>query len=136
MKTDGFFQQFGDVLQNIEFAVIEVYREHPELTDINVDRVYENLQRAYQNELKSKPAPKANFSALEQKLIQNVREMCEHRLGRADYSQPDKVRGQFHTISIENLILCFKRLRRSIEFWTGKNGGIRGYLNYVKDFVR
>jgi hypothetical protein len=136
MKTDDFFNQFGDVLQNIEFAVIETYRAHPELTDVNVDRVYENLQRTYQNELKNRAAPKANFSALEQKLFQNVREMCEYRLGRGESSQSDKFRGQFHAILLPDLITCLKRLRRSIEFWTGKNGGIRGYLNYVKDFVR
>ncbi len=135
MKTDDFFRQFGDVLQNIEFAVSKIYKEYPELTDNNVERVYENLQRTYQNELKNKAAPKANFSTLEQKVLQNVREMCEWRLGRTEYSQMEKVRGEFHTISLDDLITCFKRLRRSIEFWSGKNGGIRGYLNYMKDFV-
>jgi hypothetical protein len=136
MNVDDFFRQFGDVMQNIEFAAVEIYRAHPELTDVNVDRVYEYLQRTYQNELKNKPAPKANFSTLEQQLLQNVREMCEWRLGRAEFSKPEKVRGQFHPLSIPDLIMCFKRLRRSIEFWSGKNGGIRGYLNYVKEFVQ
>ncbi|MCX9080290.1 MAG: hypothetical protein OIN84_20180, partial [Candidatus Methanoperedens sp.] len=88
-----------------------------------------------QNELKNRAAPKANFSPLEQQLHQKVREMCEWRLGRAELSQADIANGQFHSISVPDLVACLKRLRHSIEFWTGKNGGIRGYLNYIKDFL-
>jgi hypothetical protein len=135
MQTDDFLNQFGDILQNIEFAVVQIYREHPELTDVNVDRVYENIQRGYQNEIKGKPAPKANFSALEQQLFQNVRGMCEWRLRRAEYAGVDEDEGQPDKISLDDMVACLKRLRRSLGFWTGKTGGIRGYLNYIKGFI-
>jgi hypothetical protein len=38
-------------------------------------------------------------------------------------------------LTAAELVLCLKRIRKSIDFWT-KEGGRQGYLNYVSEYVR
>ena len=64
--ADTFEEQYLDVLQNIEFAIGEVYRAHPELTDWNTEKVIEGLIRGYQAEVKGRRAPALKLSDLEQ----------------------------------------------------------------------
>ena len=40
MKTE---EKYNDVLQNLEFFVVQFYQRNPELTDYAVQRVYEAL---------------------------------------------------------------------------------------------
>lgn len=37
-------------------------------------------------------------------------------------------------ISIEEMIACLKRVRKSVETWN-KQGGRQGYLNYIENFI-
>lgn len=57
MQDDPIIEAFSDVLQNIEFAIIQTHNPHPQLLDTGVDRVLEGLERTYQNEQRNKPAP-------------------------------------------------------------------------------
>ncbi len=45
-----FEEDYLDVLQNIEAAIVSVYRQHPALLDYEVDKALEALIRAYQAE--------------------------------------------------------------------------------------
>lgn len=39
-----------DVLQNIEAAIVSVYRDHPEMTDYDVDKAFSALIQTYRSE--------------------------------------------------------------------------------------
>jgi len=63
--------------------------------------------------------------------------MCEWRLGREELvSQQDQSELiNPDPISIDEIITCLQRIRKSIRLWT-KQGGRQGYLEFVEPFVR
>ena len=130
-------EKFPDVLQNIEFALVGVFREHDKLTDYGADYAVENLIKQYTAELLGRtPPPLPNFPPHEQEAYDNVKAMCEWRLGRAE-AEDDSARkvklGK--PIALEDLIACLKRIRSSIKFWTKKLGR-RGYYECVKGYIK
>jgi hypothetical protein len=77
----GFEERYEDVLQNIEFGVLRVYRDHPELTDWDALHAVEALLRVYQAEVKNRQAVLSPLTPLAQKVYDSVKPMCEWRLG-------------------------------------------------------
>ena len=135
--------KYLDVLQNIEFAIVQVYREKPELADWDVIRALETLLRGYKAEQIGHPPPTGNLRPLAQEVHDKVRSICEIRLGRAPIvaERERKVLGiTFHKKSevlipsktVSEIILCLKRIRKSVEFWN-KRSGQRGYLNFISE---
>lgn len=132
--SDEFFERYGDVLQNIEFAIVSVYRERPELADSNVDRVLENLVRIYTAESRQRPVPNVKLNELDTPCFDRVREMCEWRLGRAEGPQSKGKPARLEPKSFDEIVACLKRIRSSVKLWTNK-GGRQGYLEYVSQFI-
>lgn len=120
-----------DVLQNLEFAVVQVYRANPQLTDFPVTRVYEALIDAYTGEKIGREPRPWNPSPEEVELYEAVRRMCETRLGRMGDEAAEM---DMAVIDIEVLINCLKRLRKSVIRWN-KRGGPQGYLDFIEEFV-
>ncbi len=46
----SFEDKYPDVLQNVEMAIVGVYREHKDLLDYDVDRVLNQIWTEYRNE--------------------------------------------------------------------------------------
>jgi len=128
--------EYLDVLQNIEFAIVTVYHHNPELTDYDVDNVLNTLIRAYRSQQQNREFTKPTMKPQAEDLYEGVRQMCEWRLGR------EKLMGSAHKpkgpspspISIDEIVACLKRIRKSVELWN-KQGGTRGYLQYVDQFI-
>lgn len=182
----NFEEQYEDVLQNIEFGIVRVYREHPEMIDWQALDAIQALIRLYQAQAQSRPEPKVALQPLAQEVFDSALIMCEWRLGRGRpepsgsapiYTQTDAGHGTYagtrsplpdwaraaidwfshrdepktlaHEETVENespsfvgpkpitldeIVACLKRIRKSIQFWT-KEGGRQGYLNYVNGFI-
>ncbi len=127
-------EEYQDVLQNIEMVIVAVYKEHPELNDYQVDTALEALGRTYQREkVGGEPVLPKGERALD--VYNSVKMVCEWRLGRENVvdeeGQPMNI-GE--ALSVDEIQLCLKRLRKSISTWS-KHGGSQGYLNYVQQFV-
>lgn len=126
-----------DVLQNIEAAIVQVYREHPELADGNVDLALEGLVRLYQAEARGRAAPVLRLRELEQQVYDGVKEMCDWRMHRTrpdpqESDEPVLLPGT--PLTVEEIVACLKRIRKSIALWT-KQGGRQGYLDYIAQFI-
>jgi len=134
-------EKFLDVLQNIEFALVGVDREHEKLTDYGADYALENLIKQYTSELLGRtPPPLPNFPPHEQQAYDSVRAICEWRLGRADAKDASQRRADLGEpialpVALEDMIACLKRIRSSIQLWTKKLGR-RGYYEFVKGYVK
>jgi hypothetical protein len=128
-------EEYLDVLQNIEMAIVSIYRQHPELTDYNVDSALESLGRTYQREKAGGAAvlPKNNLAM---QVYTAVKTMCDWRMGRTNMvdeeGQPMNVGDK--PLSIDVIQACLKRVRKSVAHWN-KESGTRGYLGYVSKFV-
>ena len=125
-------ERYLDVLQNIEFAIVQVYRAHPDLYDAQVESALGWVVRAYNAEARGKPAPAA-LAGLPGDVAAGVMAMCEWRLGRTP-AVPGAAAVEGHPKTRDEIVACLKRVRRSVEFWT-KKGGRQGYLEFVKGFV-
>jgi hypothetical protein len=132
-----FEQEYEDVLQNIEFAIVSTYRENPEVSDWSVEAALDGLTRSYQAENTGRAAPTLRLSELEQTLYERVRAVCEWRLGREQLSaannQPQIPETAAKTL--DEIIACLKRIRTSVKRWH-KSGGRRGYLDFVSQYIR
>jgi hypothetical protein len=124
-----------DVLQNIEMAIVSVYREHGDLLDYDVDKVLNLLWKEYRNEQINKPTLIPTLNANAQSVYDKVEAMCEWRLGRTDMTGKDKTtRVKPESISIDEILECLKRIRKSVDLWN-KEGGRQGYLYFINNNI-
>jgi hypothetical protein len=132
-----FEQQYEDVLQNIEFAIVSTYRERPEeISDWSVEAALDALIRAYGAEHTGRTPPSARLSDAEQMIYDRVRLMCEWRLGREQLlaEQAPAAMREIEPKTLDEIVACLKRVRTSVKRWH-KSGGRRGYLDFVGKYV-
>jgi len=138
MSELPFEEQYEDVLQNIEFGIVQVYREHPEVTNWEVMAAVEALLRTYRAEAKGRQATSSSLDPLAQEIYDSVKMMCEWRLGREMPfmdEEGESVELSPEPITLDELVACLKRVRKSINFWN-REGGRQGYLTFVSQFIQ
>jgi hypothetical protein len=125
--------EYLDVLQNIEAAIIAVYTENSDLIDSEVATALDALIRIYGAEAQGKSISGRPVRGMAKEVMDNIQPVCEFRLGRQDFNgQPSDL--TISPITPDIIVSCLKRLQSSIKFWTQK-GGRQGYLNFVRPFV-
>jgi len=69
--------------------------------------------------------------------MSEVRQLCEWRLGRTKLSDDlDEVEKDLpKPLTPAELLRCLKRLLKSVKHWS-KEGGRRGYLTFISQYVR
>lgn len=77
MAKNDPFDEHLDILQNIEFAIVSVYRRNRNLTDHNVDMALEALLKKYRAKKAFPPQ-----SPLTLEVFEAARSMCDWRLGK------------------------------------------------------
>jgi hypothetical protein len=132
IDTEG---QYLDVLQNIEAAIVGVYREHPELLDYEVEKALNALAIAYQAEQQGRARQPAAVAPLPQQVYAAVHAVCEWRLGRETlHSANGSSDLRPEPLPLEVVIACLKHIRKSVQNWTRREGR-QGYLRFVSDYV-
>jgi len=131
----SFEDEYLDVLQNIEMAIVSVYRNHHNLLDYDVDKVLNLLWTEYRNEKQGRMASAPKLGDNAQLVYGRVRQICEWRLGRVETSMSDEfVRVNPLSISIDEIMECLKRIRKSVDLWN-KQGGRQGYLYFIDNNI-
>ncbi len=132
---DEVMEQFHDVLQNIEAAILETYDDEPDLLDLDVIDALDALIRRYAAEEQGRTRPASRLSARAARVFEAAERSCEWRLGRL--ALPDIVD---HAVippdarkTVDEIVVCLKRLRKSARLWNDE-GGRQGYLNYISAF--
>ncbi|MGH9840272.1 MAG: hypothetical protein ACREEM_15930 [Blastocatellia bacterium] len=135
--AEKFEEQYLDVLQNIEFGLVQAYRDNPNLVDTGTMYALDTLIKVYNGELQGREVALPPFKPEEQAAYDSVRGMCEWRLGR-DHLKDKKGRNvdtEMSPRTVEEIIACLKRIRKSVEGWY-KRGGRRGYYEFIRQFVK
>ncbi len=132
----AFEEKYIDVLHNIETALAFTYRDRDEMTDWDARDAMNALIRTYKAEARGRAAPPLKLNPLAQTTYENVKMICEWRLGRAiilteDGKPPPDMPSPK---TLDEIIACLQRVLRSIELWQ-KEGGRRGYFNFVSQFL-
>lgn len=131
-----FEEEYQDVLQNIEFAIVNTYHQQPDLVDYDVETVLSALIRTYQAEQSGREVSLRPLNELRQELHDAVKLMCDWRLGRAELTREDQPADlpEPRTVTLDEIIACLKRIRKSVQKWT-RQGGRQGYLTFVEQFI-
>ena len=127
-------EEYTDVLQNIEFAIIQEYRGDPSVLDVDAADAVNALIRRYDA---GRGGPPLGNRA--QKIFDSVRQTCEWRLGRGPGPAPDDDDGSepqedYEPLTVDIIVACLRRIHSSIHFWT-KEGGRQGYLSFVNAHI-
>jgi hypothetical protein len=123
-----FEDQYLDVLQNIEWALLSLVKERPELSDHDMLCIIEQALTYYKSQQRGNLViAQSKLTDIRQEIFERILSMCEWRLGRLP--SPNKEIA-CNPITIEELLLCLKRIEKSIKFWT-KQGGRKGYINFA-----
>ncbi len=133
-----FEDKYLDVLQNIEFGIITVYKQYQDLSDYDVMRALESIIDHYIAEKLGRLPRQFSLSDKEDLICKNVKQMCEWRLGRTTIGV-DKNNQEEISINdsktIDEIIDCLKRILKSVNKWN-KRGGRQGYLKFVSQYIK
>ena len=121
-----FEEEHQAILRDLEAGIVEIYKNNPELTDHNVDKALQLLIRSYEADVKGKRHPVMKFSTLEKLIYQRLLNTSEFWMNQREAGMT--------VYNKETVILCLKRIYKSINSWTRRNG-MRGYLDFVKAFI-
>jgi hypothetical protein len=122
-----------DLLQNIEFAIVFVYRAHAGLSDYDVMRALDALIGYYRDESRGHTQKSPALENQESAVFDSVKGMCEWRMGREE--QPDMLRfTSGMEKSLDDVLSCLRKIRKSVDKWN-KSGGRQGYLSFVSQYV-
>lgn len=124
--------EYSDILQNIEFAIVMTYRDHPEMTDYEVIRALEAVVDSYKAEERGRTPREFSPSPMEAALYDAIRRMCQWRLGRGEVDDLGPVP---KPIRVDEILLCLKKILTSVNRWT-RSGGRIGYLTFIVQYVR
>ncbi len=130
-------EQYTDILQNIEFAILSVHREYPLLVDFDVENALNALINRYYAESTQHPPRPVSLNERAHLVYERVEAMCEWRLGResliTEEGAPlDEGPG---AVNLDVILACLKRIRKSVQRWN-KEGGRQGYLTFIGRFIR
>jgi hypothetical protein len=130
----NFEDKYLDVLQNIEFAIVQVAHRHPELTDYDVEKALNALIQVYKKPGREQE-PGFGQNQLAQEVYVSVKAMCDWRLG-VNTEQPQGLPKlpDMAPLDVGEIQACLKRIRKSLQTWN-KRGGRRGYLDFIDQFV-
>lgn len=130
-------QDHMDILQNIEFAIVSVYKEHPLLVDFDVENALSALISRYFAEATTHELRRANLNERAQLVYERVEAMCEWRLGRESSVAEDnkKFKLEAGSVTLDVILACLKHIRKSVQRWN-KEGGRQGYLTFIGRFIR
>ena len=121
-----------DVLQNIEFGIVEVYRADRSLLDIDVKDAIDALARHYHAEEEQRTPPAMTLGDRAERVFRSVQTMCEWRLGRS--SLPGETSETESGMPVSELVKCLREIQKSIPRWS-RQGGRKGYLEFVSQYL-
>lgn len=125
-----------DFLQNIEFAVMEVFKENPDMGDPDVQRAYDRLVKFYQRKKKHLPETEVTLSGHARKVFDAAYAVCEWRRkkGPGEPIGLDGYKVIGNDVPIVAVVRSLEKLHKSVERWHKKDGH-SGYLTFISGFI-
>jgi hypothetical protein len=134
--AESLIEEYMDVLQNIEFALVGAYDRNQNLTDTGAMYAVETLIKVYTGELRGREVALPQLKPEEREAYDAAKAMCDFRLGRTSMEdEKDKKVEVGEPLTLEEIIACLKRILKSINTWY-KRGGRRGYYEFARRFIR
>jgi len=132
----SFEDQYMDVLYNIESQILRIYRDHPNLCGVDVERGLDALRKLYVAEIRGQQPKKLMLNPLETIVFDKIRLICELHLGKAQPLDEDgnPIEIELTQLTLDEMVQCLKRIIRSVQLWT-REAGSKGYMTYIQQFI-
>lgn len=129
-------EEYQDVLQNIEFAIVSVYRRRRDLLDYDVEEALDALIYDYKAQQQQRSPKPHRFTERPEQVYEAVKQICEWRLGRVQVSEPLSAGAGAlpEPLSLAEIVACLKRIQKSVQRWN-KRGGRQGYLQFIEQYI-
>ena len=134
MRVD---EEFVDVLYGVESSIVAAFQDHPKADDRDVQAAITSLVKGYEREKMNRRGFAPRPSGVAGHIYDRCRQTCEWYLGRDPVDNEHSGSNKEQTsdnLSLVDLLRCLKRLRKSVRLWHAQ-GGRRGYLSYVQEFI-
>lgn len=127
--------EYLDVLQNIEFGIISVFRADRSLLDQDVKDAVAALIRHYRAEQEQRTPADVRLGDKAQRIFDNTLPICEWRLGREGPAVPPQL-GSPPDVpnTLDDIGACLRKIHKSVDFWNKRNGR-QGYLSFVAPYI-
>jgi hypothetical protein len=127
--------EYLDVLQNIEFAIMRVFRADRSLLDLDAKDAVAALIRHYRAEQEQRSPPTMRLGGQAQRVFDSMLPICEWRMGRKGPLVPAELGpAPADPNTLDDIGACLRRIQKSIDFWN-KSNGRQGYLSFVTQYV-
>ncbi len=141
----GLEDKHQDVMQNIEFMIVSVYKDNPSMRDKNAIKALQSLIKHYRALSAGRTPVDPDLNELELDIFERVNVILDERkagfpnLGGTP-NESSQRRSRFSRAFKEPThdeisLACLRKLEGSAKFWT-KERGLQGYLNYIKQFIK
>jgi len=121
-------------LQELEAAVLAVWKTHPEMNDYTAGRAYEAAQKHYRARLRGREPKPAGLDGLDRETFEVVQKVCEKQLTIGPASLRGLPPGDTKPVALEKLVEYLRELAHSVERHT-KVDGRCGYLEFLRQFI-
>jgi len=120
--------EYSDVLENIEFMILEARRAYPDLTDKEVESALDCLVRTYDTKEKGIIYEFKSESPRVQLVIDKVNAILEYRMSGQDT--------WLRLINPREAILCLHFILDSVYFHISRKKGEATYLDFIGQFFK
>ncbi len=128
--------EYLDFFQNVEFVVLQVFKDNPDLKDADVIKAYDRLVKYYHRKKQHLPALESSLTGNAALVFEEAKSMCERRRKKetGELVEVEDLEGLGNDVPIAILVRCLEKLHKSSERWNKKDGP-RGYLNLISQFI-
>jgi hypothetical protein len=125
-------------LASIELAIVECFRAQSGLTDHDIEEAINAVLPAYEPTKRDTSGRVARLGPMAREVFTHISAVCRVM------SDPDKLETEagvplatemrMKSVNAETMSACLKRIRKSVQFWR-RDGGLRGYLNFISQNI-
>ena len=121
-------------LRELEAVMVELWREHTDMTDYVARRAYESAFQIYRALNRGHQPKPASAQGTDADALKHIRVVCERLLADGPVPVKNNPRGNTAPVPIAKLVEYLRELERSVGRHTAL-GGRQGYLNFVRGFL-
>ena len=125
-------------LASIELAIVGCFRAQNSLTDHDVEEAINAVLPAYEPAKRDTSGRVARLGPMARDVFNQISAVCRvmtdpDRL-QTETGEPLAKDMRMRSVSAETMSACLRRIRKSVQFWR-RDGGLRGYLNFINENI-
>lgn len=123
-----FEQQYFDVLKSIELAIMTVGEQTPSAKDRHAEEALKGLVRYYNAAVQGKQPPTLKLGIEAKRFYDGVKNNMDAHMSA------NGLMGDERAYTVEEVVLCLKRIQRSVGQMIKRNPTGTAYLVFVRDY--